>query len=237
MSGVDHVNHYDIDPNRPSRTNKVYKIKCVLIGDQGVGKSTLSYFYVHDELPGGVSTTIGACFLAKNVPLIIDGNAYNVKIQLWDTAGSEKFRALMPHYYRGALLALIMFDLTNPVSLEHVDKWIHDLYQHVGISDTKPLIILVGTKADLIEKRIIHESDIEAKAKQHQCKYYVTSCLNSDAHDHICNMFNKTLIELHDRLCNVNDDDDVKHNKTVKLDANHVNNGFFGYKKFPSCCK
>lgn len=230
---MDHVNHYDIDPNRPSRTNKIYKIKCVLIGDQGVGKSTLSYFYVHDELPGSVSTTIGACFLAKNVPLSIDGQSYNVKIQLWDTAGSEKFRALMPHYYRGALLALIMFDLTNPNSLEHVDKWIHDLYQHVGVD--KPLIILVGTKADLIERRVIQTSDIETKAKQHQCKYYVTSCLNSDAYDHICKMFNKTLIELHDRFCDVDTGD--QHNKTVKLDSNHVNNGFFGYKKFSTCCK
>ncbi|PWN33367.1 uncharacterized protein FA14DRAFT_109115, partial [Meira miltonrushii] len=127
--------------------------KVVILGAQGVGKTSLVHRYTSGQFSASaVPSTIGASFLTKK--LIVDG--IKVRLQLWDTAGQERFRSMAPMYYRGANAAVIVYDITNPHSFEDVKTWIDELRQNVH-SDL--VIHIVGSKADLSYARQVDLND------------------------------------------------------------------------------
>ncbi len=117
--------------------------KIVLFGDSQTGKTTLAHRFLTNLFKESISMTLGVDFLLKAIKL--DGE--NVKLQIWDFAGEERFRFLFPSYIRGANGAIFMYDITNYGSLAHVDNWFEVLEREVNYN--LPLIF-VGGKTDLI---------------------------------------------------------------------------------------
>ncbi|VFQ87201.1 unnamed protein product [Cuscuta campestris] len=119
-----------------------YLFKTVLVGDSGVGKSNLLSRFAKDEFHLDSKPTIGVEFAYKNVR--VGGKA--IKAQIWDTAGQERFRAITSSYYRGALGALLVYDITRGVTFENVRKWLMELRQ---FGSPEMVVVLVGNKSDL----------------------------------------------------------------------------------------
>lgn len=144
-----------------SNTNDEYYdliFKTVIIGDSGVGKSNLLSKFLNNSFSSDQKTTVGVEFGAKK--LIIDGK--NIKAQIWDTAGQEKYRSITNAYYKGAKGALLVFDLTNKDSFDSVDKWLNELKSE---GDINIYIIMIGNKCDLTDERQVSFEDAKLKAE------------------------------------------------------------------------
>lgn len=120
-----------------------YLFKLVLIGDQDVGKSQLLSRFTKNEFNLESKATIGVEFATKTMRA---ENGQNVKVQIWDTAGQERYRAVANSYYRGAVGAMIVYDISNHNSFQSVQNWMNELKQ----KGPKGLqIYLIGNKVDL----------------------------------------------------------------------------------------
>ncbi|OHT06277.1 small GTP-binding protein [Tritrichomonas foetus] len=132
-------------------------VKAVLLGDSGVGKTCIVSQYVIGSAPINVKPTIGAAFLTKRVNY--EGN--DLELLVWDTAGQEVYRGLAPMYYRNAVIAIIVYDITIPESFNSVQYWLEELEAN---SDQNLVITICGNKLDLEEQRKVESSAGEALA-------------------------------------------------------------------------
>ena len=126
--------------------NTIREIKLCLLGDSGVGKSSLVLRFVHDRFEPHATATIGASFMSKNFKT----DDHSFKYQIWDTAGQEKYKALAPMYYRGAAAAIIVYDITLESSFESVKRWVRELKQ---MGPQNIVIAIAGNKKDLVDQR------------------------------------------------------------------------------------
>mmetsp|Transcript_27193 Transcript_27193/g.38302 ORF Transcript_27193/g.38302 Transcript_27193/m.38302 type:complete len:203 (+) Transcript_27193:83-691(+) len=150
-----------------------YFFKILLIGDSGVGKSCLLLRFADDSWTETHISTIGVDFKIKT--LNIDGKT--VKLQIWDTAGQERFRTITRSYYRGAHGVMLAFDVTDGNSFQTVGKWIYDIKKYS--TDTTP-VILVGTKCDLQDQRVVDADTARKFAEKNDLKYIETSAKSGD---------------------------------------------------------
>ncbi|OIW06191.1 hypothetical protein TanjilG_23071 [Lupinus angustifolius] len=149
-----------------------YMFKIVLMGDSGVGKSQLLHRFVKNEFNLKSKSTIGVEFLTKTV--VMDHKV--VKAQIWDTAGQERYQAITTAYYRGAIGALVAYDITRRESFDHVEKWLEELKIH---ADKNIAIMLVGNKSDLSSTREVPTEVAEEFARQQDLFFTETSALDS----------------------------------------------------------
>jgi small GTP-binding protein len=138
--------------------------KIVLLGAASVGKTCIICRGVSDEFDQDMPNTIGACYTAK--PVDIGGST--VALQIWDTAGQEKFRTLAPMYYRGSIVAVLVFSLIDEPSLNDVRNWAQEMQGQV---DEMPVLFVVGNKCDLVEERKIEARAAEALAEELRATY------------------------------------------------------------------
>lgn len=149
-----------LDPYRPSRYEHGIDAKVVVMGNSGVGKTSLLQRYTQNKYdPKNTTSTTGAFFVAKKVTV----NGVKVRLQLWDTAGQERFRSMAPMYYRGANAALLLYDITNQVSFQDVRGWLKELKKNCPAD---LITYIVGSKADLSHLRQV-SSDL-ARLSLHQ---------------------------------------------------------------------
>jgi len=144
----------------------------VLIGDSGVGKSNLLLRFTRDTVDLQSKTTIGVEFATRSIQ--VDGKT--VKAQIWDTAGQERYRAITSAYYRGAVGALLVYDITNRKTFESVERWLKELREH---ADTKIVVMLVGNKCDLVDSRQVDVEEGTACAAKFGLSFLETSALNA----------------------------------------------------------
>ncbi|CAI9787205.1 unnamed protein product [Fraxinus pennsylvanica] len=135
-----------------------YLFKAVLIGDSAVGKSNILSRLSKNEFHLDSKPTIGVEFAYKNIRV---GDKL-IKAQIWDTAGQERFRAITSSYYRGALGALLVYDITRRATFENLKKWLYEV-REFGSSDM--VIILVGNKSDLSNSREVNVEDGQSLAQ------------------------------------------------------------------------
>ncbi|OWB84145.1 hypothetical protein B5S33_g2785 [[Candida] boidinii] len=136
-------------------------VKVVLIGDQAVGKTSLRSQFVHHIFSNSYKATIGCDFLTSSV-LTKDGEYVN--LQLWDTAGEERFNSLSQAFYRGTDIAILVYDITRPETFHNLTKWLNTFLQFCHTSN--PSIIIVGNKNDKhLLKQISHRQAREFAAK------------------------------------------------------------------------
>ena len=155
-----------------SQYDQLYKI--VLIGDSGVGKSSLVSRYVKGSFPKNKGATIGVEFASKNLKL---RTGTNVKAQIWDTAGQERYLAITSAHYRRAVGALVVYDIWKKQSFDNCEKWINDVKAQ---ADPDIAIMLVGNKLDKAKSsaREVEENVAAEFAKKHSLLFKETSALS-----------------------------------------------------------
>ncbi|XP_075902873.1 ras-related protein Rab-41 isoform X4 [Nelusetta ayraudi] len=149
-------------------SNPLRKFKLVFLGEQSVGKTSLITRFMYDSFDNTYQATIGIDFLSKTMYL----EDRTVRLQLWDTAGQERFRSLIPSYIRDSTIAVVVYDITNLNSFQQTSKWIDDVRTERG-SDV--IIMLVGNKTDLADKRQITTEEGEQRAKELNVMFIETS--------------------------------------------------------------
>ncbi|CAN1282579.1 Ras-related protein Rab11C [Linum perenne] len=139
-----------------------YLFKIVLIGDSGVGKSNILSRFTRNEFCLESKSTIGVEFATRT--LQVEGKT--VKAQIWDTAGQERYRAITSAYYRGAVGALLVYDITKRQTFDNVQRWLRELRDH-------------GNKSDLNHLRAVSEGDGHALAEREGLSFLETSALEA----------------------------------------------------------
>ncbi|XP_072519384.1 ras-related protein Rab-41 isoform X4 [Salminus brasiliensis] len=148
--------------------NPLRKFKLVFLGEQSVGKTSLITRFMYDSFDNTYQATIGIDFLSKTMYL----EDRTIRLQLWDTAGQERFRSLIPSYIRDSAAAVVVYDIANLNSFQQTSKWIDDVRTERG-SDV--IIMLVGNKTDLADKRQVSVEAAEKKARELSVMYIETS--------------------------------------------------------------
>lgn len=167
-----------------------YLFKVVLIGDSGVGKSNLLSRFTRNEFSLESKSTIGVEFATRST--VVDGKT--IKAQIWDTAGQERYRAITSAYYRGAVGALLVYDITKQVTFDNITRWLGELREH---ADSKIVIMLVGNKADLKHLRAVQTDTAKELSNEEELSFIETSAL--EAHN-VEAAFNNVLKEIFENV-------------------------------------
>ncbi|KAH0983040.1 hypothetical protein GBA52_010217 [Prunus armeniaca] len=149
-----------------------YLFKLVLIGDSGVGKSNLLSRFTRNEFNLESKSTIGVEFATKTMN--VDGKT--IKAQIWDTAGQERYRAITSAYYRGAVGALLVYDVTRGATFENVARWLKELRDH---TDPNIVVMLLGNKSDLRHLVAVSKEDGKSFAERESLYFMETSALEA----------------------------------------------------------
>ena len=136
-----------------------YKLKVVVVGDSGVGKTNLIKRFVSNTYNPNTKATVGVEFLSKSYKI----NDQVFKIEIWDTAGQERYKSITAAYYKGAKGALIVYDITQKDSFENINKWMSEV-RDKSSKDLK--IMIVGNKTDLENERQVSTEEALEKAKE-----------------------------------------------------------------------
>ena len=145
-----------------------YLFKVLLLGDSGVGKTSLILRYTDETFNSKLVNSIGVDFKMKKKE--IDGKV--IKVQIWDTAGHERFRAITYSYYRGVNAIIIVFDLTEDKSFLSIRDWLKQIDKYASKNVFK---FLVGNKSDLQHKRLVSFEDAKKFADELNIPYFETS--------------------------------------------------------------
>lgn len=168
--------------------NFVFKV--VLIGESGVGKSNLLSRFTKNEFNHDSRTTIGVEFSTRTVQL----SGFTIKAQIWDTAGLERYRAITSAYYRGAVGALLVYDITKHLTYESVERWLKELYDH---ADPHMVVMLVGNKTDLESERSVPTKEAKDFADKKGLLFLETSALEST---NVEAAFSNVLADIHKKV-------------------------------------
>ncbi|XP_073058750.1 ras-related protein RABA5a-like [Primulina eburnea] len=185
-----------------------YLFKIVLIGDSAVGKSNLLARFARDEFYSNSKSTIGVEFQTQK--MIINGK--EVKAQIWDTAGQERFRAVTSAYYRGAVGALLVYDISRRQTFESIGRWLNELHTH---SDMNVVTILVGNKSDLKDAREVKTAEGKSLAETQGLFFIETSALDSS---NVSSAFQMVVKEIYNILSRkVIQSQELKHKETGRI--------------------
>ena len=198
--------------------------KIVVVGASGVGKTSMVQRLVDKIYSDDKQPTIGVEFKCFQTTLGED----TVKLNIWDTAGQEKFRSVSKAYFRNAIGALLVFSISDKRSFDELDGWLNDLQ---SLASPNAAIILVGNKCDLEEKREVSNSDAEVFAQRHGLEFIETSALDTTNID-------ETFIKLANLIHNKVKKGDIKGNfkaNSPQLILNQQQNGE-GVKQNSNCC-
>lgn len=142
----------------------------VLIGDSGVGKSNLLSRFTRNEFNLDSKSTIGVEFATRSIQV----DTKTIKAQIWDTAGQERYRAITSAYYRGAVGALLVYDISKHQTYDNVTRWLKELRDH---ADANIVIMLVGNKSDLRHLRAVPTEEAKQFASEFPDAVQVTLSL------------------------------------------------------------
>lgn len=149
-----------------------YLFKLLLIGDSGVGKSCMLLRFADDTYTESYISTIGVDFKIRTIEM--DGKT--IKLQIWDTAGQERFRTITSSYYRGAHGIIVVYDVTDQDSFDHVKQWLQEVDRYAS---DKVNTLLVGNKSDLTSKRMVSYETAKEFADSVGMEFLETSAKNS----------------------------------------------------------
>ena len=153
--------------------NADYEVKLLLLGDSGVGKTSIMHRYSEGEFPTGLLGTAGVDFKEK----ITDMGGKSIKLQLWDTAGQEKFRTLTGNYFHRANGIILVYDVTDRISFENISDWMENIKEN---GDPQVEILLIGNKVDLIPKILVGTPEGQGIASAFKVDFLETSALSGE---------------------------------------------------------
>ena len=208
----------------------VQHFKLIFLGDQFVGKSSILNRFYQDKFEPDYQATIGLDFHSKNVN--INGNT--VRLLLYDTAGQEKFKSLIPMYIRDANIILVVYDITNKDSFTHTEHWVNETKD---LKREDAIFVLVGNKIDLDENRAVTKKEAEDFATEKGFLFYEVSAKTGEQ---IEDLFNTRIFPEMARKYNIGEEEEEggetgdqnnkNDNRGVKLNDNKT------AKKKGGCC-
>ncbi|CAM9422920.1 unnamed protein product [Ectocarpus fasciculatus] len=210
-----------------------YLFKVVLIGDSGVGKSNLLSRFTRNEFNLESKTTIGVEFATKSIQV----DAKTIKAQIWDTAGQERYRAITSAYYRGAVGALLVYDISKHVTFENVERWLKELRDH---AEPNIVVMLVGNKSDLRHRRAVPTEDAMLFAENNNLAFIETSALDATG---VEEAFRQILSEIYRLMSRKNIYADgapgpaIPAGQTVSVTAENSDKQKSGKAASAGCCK
>ena len=163
--------------NKPLEEIKSYVIKCVILGDSSVGKTSIINYYLTNKMKN-TDTTLGAIFWLIERQM---DNGDFIKLNVWDTAGQERYNSLIPMYTRSSDIVILTFSLTDRTSFENLVKWKNTTKYCSDVENLK--FIIIGNKSDLNNYICITDKDIKNMIRKHfpkETQYFKTSALSGD---------------------------------------------------------
>ena len=164
-----------------------YKIKIIIVGDSGVGKTNLITRFASDKFDKKSRATIGVEFLYKTLKI----NKEIFKIEIWDTAGQERYKSIASAYYKGARGAIVVYDITSEDSFKNIDLWIEEVKSKAA---SNLQIMLIGNKSDLFADRKISKEKGIDKARSLNVFLFEASALDKT---NVNEAFNRLIRELY----------------------------------------
>lgn len=165
----------------------VYHGRVVLIGDASVGKTSILNRLIEDRYDELEAQTIGANYQLFTQEI----DSSRVEMQLWDTAGQEKFRSLIPVYYRNAIAAVAVYDVSNMDSFSHLSDWIEQFQNEAGVA---AVVFVVGNKTDLVDDRQVKAEDAESWAHARNYSFFECSAKSGDGVKHLFEEMAKAIV-------------------------------------------
>ncbi|KAJ4933676.1 hypothetical protein JOQ06_030500 [Pogonophryne albipinna] len=161
------------DPDTLSRPMRTLRVKMVLLGGSGVGKSSLALRFCKNEFRR-TSPTVGCAYLTQVVHL----REVTLRFEIWDTAGEEKYHSVTPLYYRGAHAALLVYDISKRDTFIRAQVWLRELEKQYFSGST--VLWLVGNKGDLEQHRQVSAQEGQSLANDRGLFFTETSALSGD---------------------------------------------------------
>lgn len=199
-----------------SGTN-IENYKIVILGDQFVGKTSILNKFKYENTDEKYTPTIGIDFLTKNVYL----EDKTIRLIMWDTAGSERFKSLIPSYIKNANAIILAYDITSKSSFNSLDKWLTDIADKVPAN---AYIIIAGNKLDIESKRQVSVEEVKKFADEKKLEYIETSAKTGN---NIKKLFDTITSSLYDSKTDLNDGGD-DNKVVVKPDPKPVKQGCKG---------
>ena len=189
-----------------------FKLKIVVVGDSGVGKTNLIRRFIQDDFQSNSKATVGVEFFSKSFK--INDNVF--KIEIWDTAGQERYKSITAAYYKGAKGGLVVYDVTSKTSFDNVDNWVSEIKEKAS-TDMKTMMI--GNKIDLKDERTVSTEEAMEKAKLLELPLMEASALDST---NVKQAFYDLLKEMYKEVKKTIDvvEQAEKQNEGVQLDTN-----------------
>ncbi len=154
--------------------NDIPDCKVVLIGDSGVGKSSIISRYIGGIFVDSIDSTISSSFSQKEY----EANGKKVRLNIWDTAGQEKFRSIGRNFYKDAYIILMVYDITNKQSFEDLKSvWFPEIQQ---FGEKYKIIAIVGNKSDRYEEENVSESELNSFSKELGGTNFLVSAKNGN---------------------------------------------------------
>ncbi len=212
-----------------NNTNKAiyYSVKFIIIGNQSVGKTNIVHRFAKGEFSNEYSITLGLDYISQNIQI---GDKIFL-LQLWDTAGSERFRSVTKGYFNNSACAIIVYDITSESSFKATKDWIEECKKYTKDSIH---LVLVGNKIDLDKQRKVTMEEGKNLAEENGMAFYEASALTGENIEKIffdsCKIINENMDKnIYDikstntgiKICEM-EDENMKISKTIVLDNQSV---------------
>ena len=205
----------------------VQHFKIIFLGDQYVGKSSILNRFYQDKFEQDYQATIGLDFHSKNVEI----KGTTIRLLLYDTAGQEKFKSLIPMYIRDANIIIVVYDITNKDSFTHTEHWVNETKD---LKREDAIFVLVGNKTDLDDTRAVSHKEAEDFASE---KGFLFHEVSAKTGEEVQELFTSIIFPEMARKFNIGEEEEAKNEQegenknNVKLNAN-----IDGPKKKGGCC-
>ena len=168
--------------------------KILLLGDSEVGKSCFLMRYSENVFIENYITTIGLDYKLKTVKL---DTGKTIKVQLWDTAGQDKYRTIAKNYYKGSHSILLLYDITKQSSFDNIREWVRDIKEEVN---EKAILFLIGNKIDMEDQRKIPKEKGVELAEEFKIPFFEASAKSGENVDEVFKALYNKICEIYGDL-------------------------------------